>query len=132
MSPVSAILIGSITSVCCFYAISLKHKLGVDDALDTFPVHGVGGTVGALLTGVFASTAVNEFGKDGLIAGNPSQLLIQLIAVVIAYALAIVGTLVIISIVRVITPLRPSPEVETQGMDIEDHGEEGYGRDFAA
>ena len=132
VSPVSAILIGSITSVCCFYAISLKHKLGVDDALDTFPVHGVGGTVGALLTGVFASTAVNEFGKDGLIAGNPSQLLIQLIAVVIAYALAIVGTLVIISIVRVITPLRPSPEVETQGMDIEDHGEEGYGRDFAA
>jgi len=130
VTPLSAILIGSITAVCCFYAISLKHKLGVDDALDTFPVHGVGGTVGALLTGVFASTAVNEFGKDGLLSGNPTQILIQLAAVAIAYVLAIVGTVIIISIVKMITPLRPSPEVETQGMDIEDHGEEGYGRDF--
>jgi Amt family ammonium transporter len=78
VTPISALCIGIIVSICCFFAISLKVQLGIDDSLDTFPVHGVGGAVGAILTGVFATTAVNSAGKEGLIAGNPFQLLIQI------------------------------------------------------
>ena len=129
--PLAAILIGSITSVCCFFAISLKHKLQVDDSLDTFPVHGVGGTVGAILTGIFATVEVNEFGKDGLLRGNFNQLLIQIVAIVIAYIFAGVGTFVILKILDATVGLRLSAEEEYQGMDINEHGEEGYGEEFA-
>jgi len=130
VDPLAAIAIGAITSACCFAAVNFKHKSGVDDALDTFPVHGVGGTVGALLTGIFASTAVNEFGKDGLLHGNPSQLWIQFVGVVVAYVLAIAGTVAILFVVKAITPLRPGKEEEIGGMDIYAHGEEGYGQEF--
>jgi Amt family ammonium transporter len=130
VTPVSSILIGSITSVCCFYAISLKVKLGLDDALDTFPVHGVGGTVGAILTGVFATTKVNEFGRDGLLSGNPMQVLIQLAGVVIAYIIALAGTYAILFVLKQTVGLRLSKESEIQGMDINEHGEEAYGQEF--
>lgn len=130
VTPIGALLIGSITAVCCFYAISLKAKLQIDDSLDTFPVHGVGGTVGALLAGVFATTEVNELGKDGLIRGNPGQVVTQLIAVVVTYIIAAVGTLIILKIVDATVGLRLKPEAEIQGMDINEHGEDGYGEEF--
>lgn len=130
VTPLAAILIGSITAVCCFYAISLKAKLGFDDALDTYPVHGVGGTVGAILTGIFATTAVNSAGKDGLLFGNPGLMITQIIAIAIAYIFAAVGTFIILKILQATVGLRPKPEAEVQGMDINEHGEEGYGREF--
>jgi Amt family ammonium transporter len=130
VTPLGAILIGSITAVFCFFAISLKVKLGIDDALDTFPVHGVGGTVGAILTGIFATTEVNTAGKEGLLRGNPSQLVTQIVAVVIAYIFAAVGTFILLKILDATVGLRLNPEAEVQGMDINEHGEEGYGQDF--
>lgn len=130
VTPISAILIGAITATCCFYAVSFKVKFGVDDSLDTYPVHGVGGTVGALLTGVFATTSVNEFGKDGLLAGNPMQVVIQLAAVILTYIFAGVGTFLILKVVDAVVGLRLQSEAEFQGMDINEHGEEGYGEEF--
>ena len=130
VTPMSALLIGIIASVCCFFAITLKIQLGIDDSLDTFPVHGVGGTVGAILTGVFATTTVNSAGKDGLIAGNPFQLLIQLGGVGITIVLACLGTYIILKIVDAIWGLRVKPGDELQGMDISEHGEEAYGEEF--
>lgn len=131
VTPVAAILIGSITAVVCFYAVSLKAKLQFDDSLDTFPVHGIGGTLGAILTGIFATTEVNELGKDGLLRGNPSLLVTQVVAIIIAYVIAAVGTFVLLKIINATVGLRPKPEVELQGMDIHEHGEEGYGQEFA-
>jgi Amt family ammonium transporter len=130
VTPMSALLIGIITSICCFFAITLKVQLGIDDSLDTFPVHGVGGAVGAILTGVFATTAVNSAGKEGLIAGNPFQLLIQIAGVGITIVLACVGTYIILKIVDAIWGLRIKPGDELQGMDISEHGEKAYGEDF--
>ncbi|MFN5856600.1 MAG: ammonium transporter [Pseudanabaenaceae cyanobacterium] len=131
VTPTAAILIGLITATCCFFAISLKHKLGIDDSLDTFPVHGVGGTVGAVLTGIFATTAVNAAGKNGLLYGNPGQVGIQLAAIGVTYVVAIVGTLAILWLLKLIgISLRPTENQEQQGMDINEHGEEGYGEEF--
>lgn len=131
VTPVAAILIGSFTAVVCFFAISFKVKFGVDDALDTYPVHGVGGTVGAILTGVFATKTVNAAGADGLISGNPGQVVTQIIAVLIAYAIAGIGTFIILQIIKALFGFRVKPEAEFQGMDINEHGEEGYGEEFA-
>lgn len=130
VTPISAIFIGAIASVCCFFAITLKVQLGIDDSLDTFPVHGVGGAIGSILTGVFATTAVNSAGKDGLLSGNPFQLLIQISGVGITIVLACVGTFIILKVVDGIWGLRIKPNDELQGMDISEHGEEGYGEDF--
>jgi ammonium transporter, Amt family len=129
--PVGALLIGSITSVCCFFAVSLRAKLGFDDSLDTYPVHGVGGTVGALLTGVFATKAVNAAGADGLFAGNPGQLVTQFIGVLATYVFAAVGTFVILKLLGQFMELRVPSSAEDQGLDIGQHGEEAYGEDFA-
>ena len=131
VTPIGAMLIGAITAFCCFFAISFKVKLGIDDSLDTYPVHGVGGTIGAILTGVFATTAVNSAGKDGLIYGNPSQVLIQIAGVLVAYIIAAAGTFIILKFVDAIVGLRVHPEAEIQGLDINEHGEEGYGEEFA-
>jgi Amt family ammonium transporter len=130
VTPLGAILVGAITAFVCFYAVSFKHKLHVDDALDTFPVHGIGGTVGALLTGIFATKAVNSAGANGLVFGNPKQLLIQLEAVIVAYVIAAVGTWIILKILDVTVGLRVKEEAELQGMDINEHGEEGYNEEF--
>lgn len=130
VTPLAAILIGSITAVCCFYAITLKAKLQFDDSLDTFPVHGVGGTVGAILTGIFATTEVNAAGKDGLLRGNFNQFLIQIVAVAIAYVFAGIGTFILLKILDATIGLRLKPEAEMQGMDINEHGEEGYNEEF--
>ncbi len=132
VTPVAALLIGAITSTACFFAVSFKAKLQFDDSLDTFPVHGIGGTFGALLTGIFATKSVNSAGADGLLYGNPGQLLTQIEAVLITYAIAAVGTFVILKALDATIGLRVNPEAEYQGVDVNEHGEEGYGEELAA
>lgn len=129
VTPVSALAIGAITSFCCFFAIRFKNKLGIDDALDTFPVHGVGGTVGAILTGIFATTTVNSAGADGLLYGAPGQVLKQISAVAFAYVLAGVSTFVIITLLKTVMRVRVTTEVEVQGLDPSEHEEIAYGED---
>lgn len=137
VTPIAAIFVGAITSLVCFFAVNLKAKLQFDDSLDTFPVHGTGGTVGALLTGIFATKAVNSAGGNGVLGGlfggenAPGQFLTQLIAVLIAWVMAAVGTWVILKLLSLVMELRVSPEVETDGLDVHLHGEEAYGEDIA-
>lgn len=140
VTPIGALLIGAITAFVCFFAISYKVKLGLDDALDTYPVHGVGGTVGAILTGVFATKLVNSAGGNGLLFGekgllfqgnDPSQVGKQIAAVAITYVFAAIGTFIIMKILEATVGLRLKPEAEFQGLDIHEHGEEGYGEDVA-
>ncbi len=130
--PIGAILIGSITSVCCFFGVSFRAKIQFDDSLDTYFIHGIGGTVGAILTGVFATKAVNEFGKNGLLFGNASLLVPQIVGVVATYIFAGVGTFVILKLLSLAMELRVKPLQEEQGLDINEHGEEGYGEEFAS
>jgi Amt family ammonium transporter len=119
----SSVIIGILAGVVPFLACSyLKKAFGYDDALDTFGVHGVGGTLGAILTGIFASEKANP-----VVAGLKDGLLMnQLKAVVITIVWSVVASLIIAYIVKAVVGLRPSPEVETQGLDINEHGEEGY------
>jgi len=135
VSPMSALAIGFIAGVVCFWMTSsIKSRFGYDDTLDAFGVHGAGGTVGALLTGVFASSLVNPIFKDasgnvlpsGAIQGNFHQILNQLMGVAIAWVIAIVGTLIILKIVDLVIGLRVPQEDEAEGLDLTQHGEEGY------
>jgi Amt family ammonium transporter len=141
VGPMPALLIGFIAGAFCFWMVArVKARFGYDDSLDAFGVHGAGGTLGAILTGVFATSAVNPIFKDaqgnalpsGWLDGNAHQLLNQLIGVVIAWALAIVGTLVILKIVDVTIGLRVTEDEEIQGLDLSQHGEEGYAFDVTA
>jgi Amt family ammonium transporter len=132
VTPIGALLVGSITSVACFFAVSLRAKLQFDDSLDTYPVHGVGGTIGALLTGIFATKAVNSAGADGLIYGNPSQVGIQLAGIAATYIFAGVGSFIILKVLSAFMELRVKPVAEDQGVDVSEHGEEGYGEEFAS
>jgi Amt family ammonium transporter len=129
--PLSAILIGFITSFVCFYAVSFKHKLNVDDALDTYPVHGVGGTVGAILTAFFATAEVNANGKDGVLRGNFGELGVELAAIIIAYVIAAAGTWIILKIIDATVGLRVKEIAEDQGLDIHEHGEQAYNSEFS-
>jgi len=135
VQPMPALIIGLIAGVFCYWMVAkVKARFGYDDSLDAFGVHGAGGTLGALLTGVFAVSVVNPIFKDaqgntvasGVIEGNSHQLLNQLVGVAIAWALAIVGTLVILKVVDVTIGLRVPEEEEVQGLDLSQHGEEGY------
>ena len=135
VGPMPALAIGLIAGVSCYTMVAkVKAKFGYDDSLDAFGVHGAGGTIGALLTGVFAASAVNPVFKDaqgrtlasGLLEGNAHQLLNQLVGVAIAWVLAVVGTLVILKIVEMTVGLRVPEEHEIQGLDLSQHGEEGY------
>jgi ammonium transporter, Amt family len=135
VKPMPALMIGLIAGIFCYWMVArVKAKLGYDDSLDAFGVHGAGGTLGALLTGVFAVSAVNPILKDaqgnvrasGLLEGNAGQMLNQLVGVAIAWTLAIVGTLVILKVVDLTIGLRVSEEGENQGLDLSQHGEEGY------
>jgi Amt family ammonium transporter len=130
-----ALAIGLIAGVVCFLMVAkVKALFGYDDSLDVFGVHGAGGTIGALLTGVFAAKAVNAIFKDangnalpvGLIDGNAHQLLNQVVGIAIAWVLAIVGTLIILKVVDLVVGLRVTSEQEIQGLDLSQHGEEGY------
>jgi Amt family ammonium transporter len=135
VTPMSALMIGAVAGVFCYWMVAkVKAKLGYDDSLDAFGVHGAGGTLGAILTGVFAVSAVNPILKDaqgnvrasGLLEGNGHQLLNQLVGVLIAWVLGIVGTVLILKLVDVTLGLRVSEEEEVQGLDLSQHGEEGY------
>ncbi len=135
VGPMPALLIGLIAGVVCFLMVAkVKARFRYDDSLDAFGVHGVGGTVGALLTGVFASQLINPIFKDdkgaplalGMIDGNYSQIFNQLVGVAIAIVLAVVGTLLILKLVDLVIGLRVSPEHEIEGLDITQHGEEAY------
>jgi Amt family ammonium transporter len=126
VGPVSAIIIGLAAGLVCYYAINLKTKLGYDDSLDVVGVHGVGGTWGALATGLFASKAINSAGNDGLFFGNPSLIGIQALSVVSAWVYSFVVTLIILKILDWTMGLRVNDEHETNGLDISQHGETGY------
>lgn len=128
VSAMPAILIGFVAGWLCFYAVQLKNKFGYDDALDVFGVHGVGGTWGAIATGLFACKAINPLGADGLFYGGGTTLLMkQFIAIGATYALAFFGTLIICKIVDVVIGLRVTDSEEEEGLDISQHGEEAYG-----
>src|SRR6476646_6852028 len=130
VKPMPAMLIGVIAGVVCYLMVSkVKQKFGYDDALDAFGVHGIGGTIGAILTGVFATKEVNDLrmGKPmGLVDGDAGQVVNQLIAVAISWGIAIVGTLVILKICDLVFGVRVSSQDETEGLDLSMHGEEGY------
>jgi Amt family ammonium transporter len=138
VGPMSALLIGIIAGPFCYFMVAkVKAHFRYDDSLDAFGVHGAGGTIGAILTGVFASHYVNPMFKNaagnvtgsGLFDGNAHQILNQLIGVVIAWALAAVGTLVLLKVVDLTVGLRVTAENESTGLDLTQHGEEGYSLD---
>jgi Amt family ammonium transporter len=137
VQPMHAIVIGLVAGVFCYFMVAkVKQIFGYDDALDAFGVHGAGGTIGALLTGVFATSAINPIFKDsagnvlpsGLIEGNGHQVLNQLGGIGIAWAISIVGTLVLLFLVDKTIGLRVSASDEIEGLDLTQHGEEGYER----
>jgi len=124
VDPVGALIIGITAGVVCYVAaVWMKKALGYDDSLDAWGVHGVGGALGALLTGAFASSAINPAGKGWLNDGNIGQMLIQLYDVGITFLYCAVGTFMILKLVDMIIGLRVSPEVEVEGLDINLHGE---------
>ena len=128
-TPISGILLGLCAGVVCFYSCTtMKNKFGYDDSLDAFGVHGVGGTLGALLTGVFATRAVIPGAKEpcGLLEGNASQVVAQAVGAGAAMVLAVIGTVIILKIVDALVGLRVNQAGELQGLDINQHGEEGY------
>jgi Amt family ammonium transporter len=135
VKPFPALVIGFAAGVACYFMVTaVKRRFGYDDSLDAFGVHGAGGTLGALLTGVFATSAVNSALKDasgrpaplGMVDGNPGQVVNQLIACALAWAMAGVGTLVILKICDLALGLRVPVEHEVQGLDLSLHGEEAY------
>ena len=126
VTPLAAMVIGLAAGVLCYSACLLKSKFGYDDSLDVVGVHGVGGILGAILTGVFASKAINSAGNDGLLYGNPSLLTTQLIAVGITIAFAAVGTAVILMVLKAVMGLRVTPDEERMGLDLSQHSESAY------
>ena len=126
VSPLSALAIGALAAPCSFFALHYRATTRLDDTLDVFACHGVAGVAGALLTGVFATKAVNPNGADGLLAGNPSLVGVQLIAVVATVAFAGTGSVVILSTLRRVLPLRVTIDAEMAGIDASEHGEEAY------
>jgi ammonium transporter, Amt family len=126
VGPISSIIIGGIGGIVCFSACNLKVRIGYDDSLDVVGVHCVGGTTGALLTGLFASKAVNPAGADGLFFGNPAQFGLQVIGVVATLAYCFVGALILLKLVDAIIGLRVKEEDEVMGLDLSQHGETAY------
>ena len=126
VTPVAAIPIGFIGAICCYVAVAiLKSKFGYDDSLDAFGIHGVGGMWGAIATGLFATVSVNPDGADGLFYGG-NLLIPQLISLVVAIALAIIGTTIIFKVVSLFMDMRVSISAESLGIDISEHGEGAY------
>jgi len=126
VGPIASILIGLGAGAICYTAVMMKAKFGYDDSLDVVGIHGVGGTFGALATGIFASKAVNAAGADGLLYGNPGQLVIQVGAVAVSILFAFVGTILILKIVDAVVGLRVSEEEERMGLDLSQHEERAY------
>jgi len=126
VGPVSAIVIGALGGAICYGGVLLKSRLGYDDSLDVVGIHGLGGTWGALATGLFASTKINPDGANGLFFGNPGQLWIQFASVIATMVFAFIMTLIILKIIDVLIGLRVSEEEEVKGLDISLHNEAGY------
>lgn len=128
VTPTSAMILGVVAGFVCYFACTtIKSKFGYDDSLDAFGVHGVGGFAGAILTGVFANSTVSGVAEySGLLEGNKQQVVNQLIGAGAALALALVGSFVILKIVDMLVGLRASQDEEIQGLDVSQHGEEGY------
>ncbi len=135
VGPMPALIIGLTAGVLCYVMVAkVKARFGYDDSLDAFGVHGAGGTIGALLTGVFASRAINPIFKNnqgqalslGWLEGNGHQLVNQMVGVAMAWMLAIIGSLIILKVVDLVVGLRVPEEHEIQGLDLSQHGEEGY------
>jgi Amt family ammonium transporter len=126
VTPAASVLIGFGVGIVCYGASLLRLRSRVDDALDVFAVHGVGGAFGAVATGVFATVAVNEAGRDGLLAGNAGQLAIQLLAVGVVAAYSAIATAGILLVVNLIVRIRVPGEAEEAGLDLAQHGEIAY------
>ena len=124
VDPVGALFIGLIAGIVCYIAaVWLKRALGYDDSLDAWGVHGVGGAVGAILTGVFANSAINSAGKGWLIDGNFAQMMPQFISVIAVFVYCAIVTFIILKVIDLIVGLRVPAEVEVEGLDINLHGE---------
>lgn len=133
VTPLPALMIGLIGGVVCYFSVAVvKAKFGYDDSLDAFGVHGVGGTWGAIATGLWATTSVNPAGADGFFYGNPDLVIIQLISVVAAWTLAIVGTVILVKLVGCFMQIRVDEADEVTGVDITEHGERAYGQSLSA
>ncbi len=126
VTPPAALVIGIVAGAVCYYAVMMKTRLGYDDSLDVVGVHGVGGILGTLATGLFATIAVNPSGANGLLYGNPRQLAIQALAVGTILVYSFVTTYVLFRILEWAVGLRVSEEHEVSGLDLSQHGEAGY------
>lgn len=124
----SSYIIGALVSPICYFTMNfIKHKLKIDDALDAFGCHGIGGVWGGIATGLFAKTSINSVAKwDGLVFGNVHLFVAQVLSIIITAAVAVVGTLICIGIIRIFTPLRVDQKEEALGLDISQHGENTY------
>lgn len=126
VGPMSAIIIGLLAGIICYSGILLKGRLGYDDSLDVVAIHGLGGSWGALATGLFASTGINPDGANGLFFGNPMQLLIQFVTVVVTIVYAFLVSLLILKVVDLFIGLRITDDEEEKGLDLSLHDETGY------
>ncbi len=126
VSPSAALMLGAIAAVPSYFVIVVRSRTRLDDSLDVFAGHGIGGMTGALLTGVFAQKAWNPAGLDGLLAGNPAQLATQALGVGSAIVYSAAATFVLLKALGFVTALRAAPKVEGMGMDVTQHGEEAY------
>ncbi len=128
VTPASSIVIGFVAGAICYFAVAkMKSKFGYDDALDAFGVHGIGGTWGALATGIFCTTSVNSLGADGLFyTGSFHQVGVQLIAILATYVYCGIVTFILLKIIGLITPLTATDEEQSVGLDITQHGERAY------
>ena len=124
----SSYIIGALVSPICYFTMNfIKHKLKIDDALDAFGCHGIGGVWGGIATGLFAKTSINSVARwDGLVFGNVHLFAAQVLSIIITAAVAVVGTLICIGIIRIFTPLRVDQKEEALGLDISQHGENAY------
>jgi len=126
VTPMASLVIGFLAGGICYFSVAVvKAKLGYDDSLDAFGVHGVGGTLGAILTGVFAANSVQE-GSTGLLEGNSGQLVNNFLGALITWVLAAVATIILLKITDAIIGLRVSEADEQTGLDLSQHGEEAY------
>lgn len=124
----SSYIIGALVSPICYFTMNfIKHKLKIDDALDAFGCHGIGGVWGGIATGLFTKTSINSVARwDGLVFGNVHLFVAQVLSIIITAAVAVVGTLICIGIIRIFTPLRVNQKEEALGLDISQHGENAY------
>ena len=124
----SSYIIGALVSPICYFTMNfIKHKLKIDDALDAFGCHGIGGVWGGIATGLFAKTSINSVARwDGLVFGNVHLFVAQVLSIIITAAVAVIGTLICIGIIRIFTPLRVDQKEEALGLDISQHGENAY------